>query len=48
MQLYFLRGQERYEYAWGATDRWNVVRRLRIDQAAPGLQTSGVTLRGLG
>ena len=33
-RFHFLRGQEPYKYAWGAEDRWNVVRRLRPEHAA--------------
>ena len=34
-RFHFLRGQEAYKYAWGAADRWNVVRRLGTHHAAP-------------
>jgi hypothetical protein len=27
-ELHFLRGAEAYKYAWGATDRMNMTRRL--------------------
>ena len=47
-RFHFLRGQESYKYAWGAEDRWNVVRRLGMKHlvtqpALPEarLQTSG-------
>jgi len=31
-EFHFLRGQEKYKYEWGATDRWNVRRVFRRDQ----------------
>jgi CelD/BcsL family acetyltransferase involved in cellulose biosynthesis len=36
-EFHFLRGQEAYKYAWGATDRWNrlcVIRRSAEDHEA--------------
>ena len=33
--FHFLRGQEAYKYAWGAEDRWNIVRRIGSG-ASPG------------
>jgi CelD/BcsL family acetyltransferase involved in cellulose biosynthesis len=32
-EFHFLRGQEKYKYEWAATDRWNVRRVFRRDQA---------------
>lgn len=41
----FLRGQEPYKYAWGAIDRWNVVRRVR---SAPASEHQGGSFRWTG
>ncbi len=39
--FHFLRGQEPYKYAWGAEDRWNVVRKVRAghEPARPTTET---------
>ena len=34
-ELHFLRGDEDYKYAWGATDRFNAARRLLPERDAP-------------
>ena len=33
-EYHFLRGQETYKYAWGASDRWNLARTIRSSAAA--------------
>ena len=34
-ELHFLRGDEDYKYAWGATDRFNAARRLLPERNPP-------------
>lgn len=36
-EYHFLRGQETYKYAWGASDRWNLARTIRPSVGSPAL-----------
>ncbi len=41
-EYHFLRGQETYKYAWGASDRWNLARTIRSSVAAGHQPTAAV------